>query len=97
MPLVVEIGEISTHLAVVAMGKTNGRQILVVVFVVEVPLRCGFLALVVVCFDICDADVDSKLKWLGSYRLESGGIPTVNPRYAPSPPLLNLLLFFCFY
>ena len=94
----VEIGEISAHLAVVAVGRTNGRQILVVVFVVEVPLRCGLLALVVVCFEICDADVDSKLGWLGSYKLASGGIPAANPEYyAPSPPLLNLLLFFCFY
>ena len=59
---VAEIGEISTHLVeVVAVGCTNGRQILVLVFVVEVPLRCGLLALVVVCLDTCDAVVDSKL------------------------------------
>ena len=64
-----ETGEISAHFVaedIAGLGRANGRQIFVVVFAVEDPPRCGLLALVVVCLDTCDIDVDSMLEiWLG--------------------------------
>ena len=63
-----ETGEISTHFVdevIEGVGRTNGRHIFVfdfVVFVVEVPPRFGRLALVVVCLDTCDVDVESRLR-----------------------------------